>query len=123
MYSILSGVKSLDLSRLLPGALCSMMLADMGADVLKIEDTSQGDYMRWMPPMVNELSAYFLLTNRNKKSMKLDLKTAQGKDILFKARKAAWCCTRKLSAWCDGSSWIGLRSVKKGESRHRVLCS
>jgi len=87
MYSILEGVKILDLSRLLPGALCSMMLADMGAEVLKIEDTSQGDYMRWMPPMVNELSAYFLLTNRNKKSMKLNLKAPQGKEIFLKLVK------------------------------------
>jgi len=87
MYSILEGVKILDLSRLLPGAMCSMMLADMGADVLKVEDTSQGDYMRWMPPMVNEVSAYFLLTNRNKKSMKLDLKAPQGKEIFIKLVK------------------------------------
>jgi crotonobetainyl-CoA:carnitine CoA-transferase CaiB-like acyl-CoA transferase len=87
MYSILKDIKILDLSRLLPGALCSMMLADMGAEVLKVEDTSQGDYMRWMPPMVNELSAYFLLTNRNKKSMKLDLKAPKGKEIFLKLVK------------------------------------
>jgi alpha-methylacyl-CoA racemase len=46
----LSGVKVLDLSRLLPGGFCSLLLADLGADVLKVEDTGAGDYIRWAPP-------------------------------------------------------------------------
>jgi len=84
MYSILEGVKVIDLTRLLPGALCSMMLADMGAEVLKVEDTSKGDYMRWMKPMVKELSYYFLITNRNKRSIKLNLKEEEGREIFLK---------------------------------------
>ena len=47
----LDGVRVLDLSRLLPGPFCSLLLADFGADVVKVEDTAQGDYMRWSPPM------------------------------------------------------------------------
>ena len=46
----LEGVRILDLSRLLPGGFCSLLLADLGADVLKVEDTGMGDYVRWAPP-------------------------------------------------------------------------
>ena len=46
----LEGIRVLDLSRLLPGPFCSLLLADFGADVIKVEDTAQGDYMRWAPP-------------------------------------------------------------------------
>ena len=48
----LDGVRVLDLSRLLPGPFCSLLLADFGADVLKVEDTGMGDYMRWSPPVL-----------------------------------------------------------------------
>jgi crotonobetainyl-CoA:carnitine CoA-transferase CaiB-like acyl-CoA transferase len=77
-------MKILDLSRLLPGPYCSLMLGDLGADVLKIEDPKLGDYMRWWGPRVNKQSAFFLMVNRNKKSMKLNLKTDWGRDIFFR---------------------------------------
>jgi crotonobetainyl-CoA:carnitine CoA-transferase CaiB-like acyl-CoA transferase len=77
----LEGLKVLDLSRLLPGGYCTLLLADMGADVLKVEDPFGGDYVRWFPPKVNEESAYFLAVNRNKKSMRLDLKDERGKRV------------------------------------------
>jgi crotonobetainyl-CoA:carnitine CoA-transferase CaiB-like acyl-CoA transferase len=67
----------LDLSRLLPGPYCSLILADLGMEVLKIEDLEMGDYMR-------QDTAYFLAVNRNKKSMTLDLKVKEGKDIFYK---------------------------------------
>jgi alpha-methylacyl-CoA racemase len=50
MPGALDGVRVLDLTRLLPGGFCTLLLADMGADVLKVEDTGTGDYIRWMPP-------------------------------------------------------------------------
>lgn len=80
----LEGLKVLDLTRLLPGGYCTLLLADMGADVLKVEDPFGGDYVRWFPPKVKEESAYFLAVNRNKKSMKLNLKHPRGKEILKK---------------------------------------
>ena len=55
----LDGIRVLDLTRLLPGDFATWILADLGADVVKIEDTEGGDYMRWMPPMVGESSAMF----------------------------------------------------------------
>ncbi len=82
MKLALEGLKVLDLTRLLPGGYCTLLLADMGADVLKVEDPFGGDYVRWFPPKVKEESAYFLAVNRNKKSMKLNLKMERGKEIL-----------------------------------------
>ena len=85
----LAGVKVLDLSRLLPGGFCSLLLADLGAEVLKVEDTGMGDYVRWSPPYVegakdSARSALFLALNRNKRSIRLDLKSEAGKEVLRK---------------------------------------
>lgn len=88
----LEGVKVLDLSRLLPGPFCSLLLADLGAEVLKVEDTGMGDYVRWTPPYIGEEdakrrgvhSAQFMALNRNKQSIQLDLKNDSAKEILLK---------------------------------------
>jgi alpha-methylacyl-CoA racemase len=85
----LGGVRVLDLSRLLPGGFCSLMLADFGADVLKVEDTGMGDYVRWAPPQYegphpSAASALFLSLNRNKRSIRLDLKNEQGRQALLR---------------------------------------
>jgi crotonobetainyl-CoA:carnitine CoA-transferase CaiB-like acyl-CoA transferase len=79
----LSGIRVLDLTRLLPGAYCTMLLADMGADVIKIEEPSGGDYMRWMPPLVDGQSTLFNALNRNKRSVTLNLKSDAGRDLLL----------------------------------------
>ncbi|MGO9248807.1 MAG: CaiB/BaiF CoA transferase family protein [Solirubrobacteraceae bacterium] len=85
----LEGIKVLDLSRLLPGGFCSLLLADFGADVLKVEDTGMGDYIRWSPPYVDGAddsakSALFLSLNRNKRSIRLDLKHERGREALLR---------------------------------------
>jgi alpha-methylacyl-CoA racemase len=85
----LADIRVLDLSRLLPGGFCSLLLADFGADVLKVEDTGMGDYIRWWPPFhpgVEESarSALFLALNRNKRSIRIDLKSAAGRDVLLR---------------------------------------
>ncbi len=84
----LDGVRVLDLSRLLPGGFCSLLLADHGADVLKVEDMDRGDYIRWAPPYVDGAapsarSALFLALNRNKRSIRIDLKQAAGRELLL----------------------------------------
>ena len=84
MAGPLAGIKVLDLSRLLPGPYCSLMLGDLGADVLKVENPKQGDYTRWWGPRIHHQGAFFLMVNRNKKSMKLNLKTDMGKDIFLR---------------------------------------
>jgi crotonobetainyl-CoA:carnitine CoA-transferase CaiB-like acyl-CoA transferase len=77
----LSGFKVLDLSRLLPGPFCSMLLADMGADVIKVEDPKQGDYIRWWPPLIGKNSGFHVVLNRNKQSLTLNLKLPEGKEL------------------------------------------
>jgi crotonobetainyl-CoA:carnitine CoA-transferase CaiB-like acyl-CoA transferase len=75
----LDGLRVLDLTRLLPGGYATLLLADMGADVVKIEEPGRGDYIRWTPPLVGELSASHIALNRNKRSVTLNLKTDGGK--------------------------------------------
>lgn len=78
----LEGLRVLDLSRLLPGPFCSLLLADMGADVIKVEDAQGGDYARYYPPFVGEQGAFFASINRNKRSICLDLKQPEGLSLL-----------------------------------------
>lgn len=85
----LENITILDVSRLLPGPYCSMMLADLGCDVIKIEQPGTGDYTRWMPPFIHKESARFLSVNRNKKSMTLNLKSEKGKNIFFELAEKA----------------------------------
>jgi len=81
----LRGVKVLDLSRLLPGPFLTMVLADMGADVVKVEDPRMGDYLRGMPPLHKSgMSGRFLAVNRGKRSIALDLKVAAARETFLK---------------------------------------
>ena len=88
----LSDIKVLDLSRLLPGGFCSLLLADLGAEVLKVEDTGMGDYIRWAPPYygadeqqeLGTRSALYLSLNRGKRSVRLDLKSEAGREALLR---------------------------------------
>ena len=78
----LEGLKVVDLTRVLAGPFCSMLLGDMGADVIKIEEPTQGDEARGWGPSVGSFGAYFLGVNRNKRSLALDLRTPAGADVL-----------------------------------------
>jgi crotonobetainyl-CoA:carnitine CoA-transferase CaiB-like acyl-CoA transferase len=78
----LAGLKVLDLSRLLPGPYATLVLADLGATVDKVEEPDGGDYIRQMPPLRDDESALFFGLNRNKRSITLNLKTPQGRDAL-----------------------------------------
>ena len=79
----LQGLTVLDLTRVLSGPYCTMMLADLGARVIKIEQPGKGDDTRgWGPPFVEGESAYFLSINRNKESVTLDFKQPAGRDLL-----------------------------------------
>ena len=85
----LEGVRVLDLSRLLPGPYCTQILADLGAEVIKVEEPTLGDYMRWFPPLVGGVSAFYLMVNRNKKSITLNLKNPKGREAFMRLAKAA----------------------------------
>jgi len=81
---LLEGIRILDLSRLLPGPYCTLLLADMGAEVIKVEEPGRGDYLRSLAPYENGMSVPFELLNRGKKSVVLNLETKQGQEILHK---------------------------------------
>lgn len=91
MTNPLKGIRVLDLSRMLPGPYCSMMLADLGAEVIKVEEPKIGDPTRHSPPMIDGRSAAFLQVNRNKKSIALDLKQPEGRGIFLKLASTADC--------------------------------
>ena len=81
----LAGVRVVDLTRVMTGPYCTMMLGDLGADVIKIEQPGKGDDTRqWGPPFIKGESSYFLTVNRNKRSIALDLKSDAGREILWK---------------------------------------
>jgi alpha-methylacyl-CoA racemase len=80
----LAGVRVLDLSRLLPGGYVTQMLADLGADVLKIEEPGIGDYARTMPPFAGTVGQAFLAVNRDKRSAALNLKHPDGREALLR---------------------------------------
>jgi alpha-methylacyl-CoA racemase len=92
MTGALADVRVLDLTRLLPGGFCSLLLADFGADVVKVEDTGMGDYVRWAPPYygsdeqqeLGTRSALYLALNRGKRSLRLDLKSEPGREAFLR---------------------------------------
>ena len=84
MNRALEGCRVLDLSRLLPGPYCSMMLAALGAEVIKIEEPRVGDPTRHSPPLQNKQSVAFTQINRDKKSLAVDLKRTEGRELFLK---------------------------------------
>ncbi|WP_209123277.1 CaiB/BaiF CoA-transferase family protein [Alkalihalobacillus sp. BA299] len=89
MKSPLHSLRVLDLTRLLPGPYCTLLLADFGAEVIKIEEPQLGDYARWEEPKVGTDSAIFSSLNRNKKSVTLNLKAEKDKEIFLEMVKTA----------------------------------
>ncbi len=97
MSGALEGIRVLDLTRLLPGGFCSLLFADAGADVIKVEDTKAGDYIRWSPPYygseeqdrLGTRSALYLALNRGKRSIRLDLKSDAGREAFLRLARDA----------------------------------
>jgi crotonobetainyl-CoA:carnitine CoA-transferase CaiB-like acyl-CoA transferase len=119
---LLKELKMLDLSRLLPGPYCSLLLADLGMEVLKVEDLEQGDYTRMLGPIRKKDSANFLALNRNKKSMKLNLKVKEGKKIFYKLIQSYDIVLESFRPGVLDRLGIGYQELKKRNSRV-ILCS
>ena len=85
----LHSTRVLDLTRLLPGAVCTMLLRDLGAEIIKIEGPNGGDYARSMPPLIDGLGAIFCSSNLGKKSVVIDLKAEAGQAVLHKLVETA----------------------------------
>ncbi|RMF04601.1 MAG: CoA transferase, partial [Alphaproteobacteria bacterium] len=81
-HGALSGLKVIDLTRVLAGPFCTQILADHGADVLKVESPEGDETRRWGPPFVGDASAYFMNVNRNKRGIILNLREQEGRDAL-----------------------------------------
>jgi len=84
MPAPLGGLLILDFTRLLPGPFATQLLCNLGAEVIKIEDPTLGDYMRSVPPSIQGVSYAYLMVNRGKRSLSIDLKTKEGREILYK---------------------------------------
>ena len=89
MPAALAGITVLDFTRLLPGPFCTQLLCNLGAEVIKIEDPKLGDYMRSVPPIVHDVSYPFLMVNRGKRSLSVDLKTPEGQEIVHKLARGS----------------------------------
>jgi crotonobetainyl-CoA:carnitine CoA-transferase CaiB-like acyl-CoA transferase len=118
----LDDVRVLDLTRLLPGPFCTVLLADFGADVIKVEDTAGGDYMRWMPPLVDEYSAMFHPLNRNKRSLAIDLKNPMGREAFLRLAATADVVVESFRPGVMDRLGIGFAALRAVNPR-LVLCS
>ena len=119
----LASVRVLDFSRVLAGPYCSMLLADLGAEVIKIERPGEGDETRtWGPPTVGGESAYFLSVNRSKRSCTVDLATAEGREI---ARRLAARADVVIENFRSGAAErLGLSYGQLGDTNRRLVhCS
>jgi alpha-methylacyl-CoA racemase len=118
----LQGVRVLDLSRLLPGPFLTMILADMGADVVKVEDPRIGDYLRAFPPAKGGVAGRYLAINRGKRSLTLDLKTDSGRDTFLHMVKKADVIVESFRPGVMGKLGLDWPVISKANPRV-ILCS
>ena len=118
----LDGICVLDLSRLLPGPFLTMVLSDMGADVVKVEDPRLGDYMRQIPPARAGMSGRFLAVNRGKRSLALDLKTEAGVDAFLRMVERADVVVESFRPGVMARLGVGWDVLERRNPR-LVLCS
>ena len=118
----LQGVRVLDLSRLLPGPFCTLLLADLGAEVIKVEDVESGDYIRAWAPFIDGQSAYFLALNPGKKSVSLNLKAEAGRKIFLELAATAGIIVESFRPGTIDRLGIGYAAVKAVNPRI-VYCS
>jgi crotonobetainyl-CoA:carnitine CoA-transferase CaiB-like acyl-CoA transferase len=123
MKKALDGIQVLDLSRALAGPYCTMMLADMGAEVIKVEMPGTGDDSRaWGPPFVEGESAYFMSINRNKKSITLDMKGDKAIEIIMKLIKQSDVLVENFRPGAMERLGLAYQQVKAANPR-LVYCS
>lgn len=119
---MLKGVRVIDLSRLLPGPYATMLLGDLGAEVIKVEEPGRGDYMREFSPLVNRDSAFFLAVNRNKKSLGLNIKAAEGREVLLRLARSSDVVIESFRPGVADALGIGYEALKE-VNPYIVYCS
>jgi crotonobetainyl-CoA:carnitine CoA-transferase CaiB-like acyl-CoA transferase len=118
----LHGVRVLDLTRLLPGPFLSMVLSDLGADVVKVEDPRLGDYLRPMPPQKHGVSGRFLAVNRDKRSLALDLKAPRGRAAFLRLVQSADVVLESFRPGVMERLGVGYPTLREN-NRKIILCS
>jgi crotonobetainyl-CoA:carnitine CoA-transferase CaiB-like acyl-CoA transferase len=118
----LAGVRVLDLTRLLPGPFATMVLADLGADVIKVEEPGEGDWLRNLPPLAGEASGAFHALNRNKRSLVLDLRRAEGAAAFLRLARSADAVIESFRPGVMDRLGIGWEALRR-ENPRLVLCS
>ena len=118
----LTGIRVLDLTRLLPGPLATMVLADLGADVVKVEEPGGGDWLRDLPPVAGKASLAFHALNRNKRSLVLDLRRGEGVAAFLRLARGADAVVESFRPGVMERLGIGWDALRK-ENRRLVLCS
>ena len=118
----LSGVRVLDLTRVLAGPFCSMILGDMGAEVIKIEEPGKGDDTRSWPPFLGGEATYFLAVNRNKQSLTLNLKAPEGRELLERLVKKSDVVLENFRTGTMERLGLGYATLKKLNPR-LVYCA
>ncbi len=123
----LEGLRVLDFSRLLPGPFCSLLLADCGADVIKVEDTGIGDYARWAGPFHEGVEksaggALFLALNRNKRSIRINLKSDEGRELLLRLARDADVVLESFRPGVLDRLGVGYEALK-AENKGIVYCA
>ncbi|MEK6608452.1 MAG: CoA transferase [Myxococcota bacterium] len=119
MLETLQGVRVLDLTRLIPGPLCTLVLRDLGADVVKIEEPAVGDYLRLLP---GGLSGRFTALNRGKRSVALDLKSPAGRDALLRMAERSQVVVETFRPGVLDRLGVGFAALR-AKNRSIVLCS
>lgn len=118
MAGALEHIKVLDLSRTLAGPFCTMLLGDMGADVIKVEQPGKGDESRrFTPPSWNGESSYFLASNRNKRSITLDLKKEEGREIALRLAEGADVVVENFRTGAAERLGLGYETLKAASPR------
>ena len=110
----LAGLKVIDLTHVMAGPTCTLMLADMGADVIKVEKVPNGDDTRRNLPRIEGEAAAFMMMNRNKRGIALDLKTAGGRKVLCTPARGCRRRRRELPPRHDGQARLRLRGAAQG---------
>lgn len=118
----LQGTRVLDLSQVLPGGLCTQILADLGADVIKIENPKGGDSFRKSPPLMGDTGSFFLVINRNKRSMTLNMQEEEGRAILRRMIPEADILVENFRPGTMGGWGLGFDAVRAMNPR-LVYCS
>lgn len=118
----LDGIRVLDLSRVLAGPVCGAMLGDLGADVLKIEDIQGGDESRTWPPQRDGESGSYLMNNRNKRAISIDLKTPDGRTILLELARRADVLVENFRTGTMESFGLGYDALDDANPR-LIYCS